>query len=110
MDKFNLSELITLRSSVAEKMFDADEQENKEKVSYYLSIVDKLSELIKEQEVNRKLERGADSAWTQSTYYKEYKDNKAVEEGWKQNWMKVNAEEELLSSIMTEEFIKNDKK
>lgn len=105
MDKFNLSELITLRSSVAEKMFDADEQENKEKVSYYLSIVDKLSELIKEQEVNRELERGADSAWTQSTYYKEYKDNKAVEEGWKQNWMKVNAEQDIINT-----FIENDKK
>ena len=100
MDKFNLSELITLRSSVAEKMFDADEQENKEKVSYYLSIVDKLSELIKEQKVNRELERGADHAWTQSTYYEQFKDNPSVEEGWKQNWMKVNAQEEIMESLM----------
>jgi len=110
MDKFNLSELITLRSSVAEKMFDADEQENKNQVDYYLKIVDMLSDLIDKHEESRKLEKEVDTAWTQSTYYKEYKDNKAVEKGWKQNWIKVNAEEELLSSIMTEEFIKNDKK
>lgn len=110
MNEFNLSQLITLRSSVAEKMFDADEKQNKNQVDYYLKIVDMLSDLINKEEEGRKLEKEADDAWKESTYYEKYKDNKAVEEGWKQNWMKVNAEEELLGLIMSGEFIKNENK
>lgn len=103
MEKLNLQNLILLRQCLATSMLELDEQGKD--VSHYLKVADILDSEIDKKKSEIEYEWEAEKAWKESTYYEEYKDNKYVREGWLQNWIKVNAEQEILNT-----FIENDKK
>ena len=98
MEKLTLQNLILLRQCLATSMLELDEQGKD--VSHYLKVADILDSEIDKKKSEREYELDADMAWKESTYYEQFKDNPSVEEGWKQNWMKVNMEEEMIGLIM----------
>jgi len=98
MEKLNLQNLILLRQCLATSMLELDEQGRD--VSHYLKVADILDSEIDKKKSEIEYEWEAEKAWTQSTYYEQFKDNPSVEEGWKQNWIKVNAQEEIMESLM----------
>lgn len=97
--ELKLSEWVTLRQALSDVISYHDEKGNQSRVLQLLEIWDKLETQINELSEQRQLEREADKAWKESTYYEQWKDNPSVEEGWKRNWMKVSAEEEIIDLI-----------
>lgn len=106
MDKLTLQNLILLRQCLATNMLELDEQGKD--VSHYLKVADILDSEIDKKKSEIEFQFEAEKAWKESTYYEKYKDNKYVREGWQQNWMKVNMEEEMIEFIMANS--KNEKK
>lgn len=103
MEKLNLQNLILLRTCLATSMLELDEQGKD--VSHYLKVADILDSEIDKKKKEIELDWDAERAWKESTYYEKYKDNEYVREGWIQNWIKVNAEQEILNT-----FIENEEK
>ena len=101
--ELNLQDLILLRTCLQENSLENDERGKS--VTHQLKVMDILDSEIEKKKSEIEYELEAERAWKESTYYEQFKDNKYVREGWIQNWIKVNAEQEILNT-----FIENDKK
>lgn len=99
MKNLSISQLVKLRSYVGDHLLDLDESGTPAQITETLELYDILSERIDKLSKERELRREADHAWVHSHYYKIYNGNKSVEEGWKQNWMKVHTEQEIKKEL-----------